>query len=132
MAGSRLDVPHVPPAHLDVVGEELGRLGYTVVPHGADLCVRLPLLCSVRLRAEKDGIRFIAKFGPFGRSGGLLVTTAASTALVAGTAFGFGLSPVTLVATFVGLGALITDACRFIVTEGCLTRLQQLISRSRD
>lgn len=111
------------------IEEKLDRFGYVVVPHGADLCVRLPLLCSVRLREESGRIRLIPKFGPFGRSSGLLVTAGVSTAAVAGTALAVGLAPVTLVVGFAGVAALVVDACRFIVTEGCLTRLQSLIGR---
>ena len=100
-----------------------------VVPHGADLCVRLPLLCSVRLREESGRIRLIPKFGPFGRSSGLLATAGVSTGAVAGTALAVGLAPATLIVGFAGIVALIVDACRFIVSEGCLTRLQTLIGR---
>ena len=111
------------------IEEKLERLGYVVVPHGSDLCVRLPLLCSVRLREESGRLRLIPKFGPFGRSSGLLVTAGVSTAAVAGTALAVGLAPATLVVGFAGVAALVVDACRFIVTEGCLTRLQSLIGQ---
>jgi len=39
-----------------------------------------------------------------------------------------GATPVTLCVGFLGIVALIHDACRFVLTEGCLTRLQQLIA----
>ena len=110
------------------IEKELDQLGYVVVPHGADLCVRLPLLCSVRLRQEAGRVRFIPKFGPFGRSSGLLVTTVASTTLVGIAAFTIG-APAAIAVGFVGMAALTLDACRFIVTEGCLTRLQHLLDR---
>jgi hypothetical protein len=35
-----------------------------------------------------------------------------------------------LLVAFLGVVALAHDACRFILTEGCLTRLQQLIASS--
>jgi hypothetical protein len=117
-------------APLVPIEQRLQRLGYIVVPHGTDLCVRLPLLCSVRLREESGRIRFIPKFGPFGRSSGLLVTAAASTAIVTAAAAAFGIGPVTVAVAFAGIAALATDACRFVVTEGCLTRLQNLLDRA--
>jgi len=117
------------PARLAPVEEKLHQMGYVVVPHGSDLCVRLPLLCSVRLRQEEGRIRLIPKFGPFSRSSGLLTTAGVSTAAVAGTALAVGLAPVTVIVAFAGIAALSIEACRFVVTEGCLTRLQNLIDR---
>jgi len=100
-----------------------------VVQHGDDqICVRLPLISSVRVRHEEGRFRFTPQFGPFRRSGGFLFTSLVSSAAVAGTAFAAGLAPVTLVAGFLGVMAIAHDACRFIVTEGCLTRLQQVIA----
>ena len=111
------------------IEHRLRQLGYVVVPHGADLCVRLPLLCSVRLRRESGRIRFIPKFGPFGRSAGVLVTAGVSTAIVTSTALTLAFAPATFAVAFAGMAALIVDACRFIVTEGCLTRLHSLVDR---
>lgn len=109
---------------------ELEHLDYVVVPHGDHICVRLPLISSVRIRHSEGRFRFVPQFGPFRRSGGLLFTSGVSTAVVAGTAFALGAVPLTLVAGFLGVIALAHDACRFVLTEGCLTRLQQLISSS--
>lgn len=107
---------------------ELEHLDYVVVPHGDHICVRLPLISSVRIRHEGDRFRFTPQFGPFRRSGGLLLTSGVSVAAVAGAAFTVGLAPLTLVVAFLGVMALAHDACRFVITEGCLTRLQQIIA----
>lgn len=112
------------------LSEELDRLGYKVVSHGDHICVRLPLFSSVRVRVADDRFRFSAQFGPFGRSGGLLFTSAIAAVAVGGVALTFGAAPVTLLAGFLGIVALAHDACRFVVTEGALTRVQQLISTS--
>jgi len=109
---------------------QLEQLDYVVVPHGDHICVRLPLISSVRIRHEDDRFRFTPQFGPFRRSGGLLFTSGVSAAAVAGAAFAVGLAPVTLVVGFLGVMALAHDACRFVITEGCLTRLQNLIAAS--
>jgi hypothetical protein len=37
---------------------------------------------------------------------------------------------VALLVAFLGMVGLAHDACRFVLTEGCLTRLQQLIASS--
>ena len=107
---------------------ELEQLDYVVVPHGDHICVRLPLLSSVRIRHDGDRFRFTSQFGPLRRSGGLLVTSGVSAAAVAGAAFAVGLAPLTLVVGFLGVIALAHDACRFVITEGCLTRLQSIIA----
>jgi hypothetical protein len=109
---------------------QLEQLDYVVVPHGDHICVRLPLISSVRIRHSDDRFRFTPQFGPFRRSGGLLFTSGVSVAAVAGAAFAVGLAPLTLLVGFLGVTALAHDACRFVVTEGCLTRLQNLIAAS--
>lgn len=114
---------------MDVLSEELGRLDYVVVTHGDYFCVRLPLLTSVEVHHTPErGFRFIPQIGPFRRSVGLFLTSGVATAAVAGSALELGAAPVTLVVGFLGILALIHDACRFVLTEGCLTRLQQLIA----
>ncbi len=122
-------------SHLDPVlvelSQELDRLGYKVVPHGDHLCVRLPLFASVRIRFDGERYRFTPQFGPFGRSGGLLVTSAVAATAVGGLALAVGAAAPTLIAGFLGVVALAHDACRFVITEGALTRLQQATSFSK-
>jgi hypothetical protein len=60
----------------------------------------------------------------------LLFTSGVSTVAVGGAAFAFGAAPLTLLVAFLGIVGLAHDACRFVLTEGCLTRLQQLIASS--
>ncbi|HKR09993.1 MAG TPA: hypothetical protein VJS39_12440 [Gemmatimonadaceae bacterium] len=114
---------------LAVLSNELQRLDYTVVNHGDFVCVRLPLISSVRIHHGPDGhFRFVPQVGPFNRSTGLFVTSGISVGAVGAAALMVGLAPLTFVLGFLGIVALAHDACRFAVTEGCLTRLQQLIS----
>jgi len=115
------------PALTELFGE-LDRLGYKVVSHGDHLCVRLPLFASVRVRHFEGRFRFSPQFGPFGRSGGLIFTSAVTAAAVGGVAVAAGVSALTILVGFVGVVALAHDACRFVITEGALTRLQQLAS----
>jgi len=115
---------------LDLLRDELERLDYVVVHHGEHICVRLPLLSSVVVRHSEGRFRFIPQFGPFRRSGGLLLTSGVSAVAVAGSAFAFGVAPLTLLVAFLGMVGLAHDVCRFVLTEGCLTRLQQLIASS--
>jgi hypothetical protein len=113
---------------LTELSNELDRLGYKVVSHGDHICIRLPLFSSVRVRRTDDRFRFSAQFGPFGRTGGLLFTSGITAALVGGVAFALGITAPTILVGFLGVVALAHDACRFVITEGCLTRLQQLVA----
>ena len=115
---------------LGALRAELERLDYVVVDHGQHICVRMPLLSSIVITHPKGRFKFVPQFGPFRRSGGLLFTSSLSTAAVAASAFTFGVAPLTLLVGFLGIVALAHDACRFVLTEGCLTRLQQLIASS--
>lgn len=117
-------------ADLNLLRDELERLDYVVVQHGDHICVRLPLVSSVRIRHADGRFRFVPQFGPFRRSGGLLFTSGVSATAVGAAALTFGAAPLTLMVGFLGMVALAHDACRFVLTEGCLTRLQQLIASS--
>jgi hypothetical protein len=115
---------------LDLLRNELERLDYVVVHHGDHICVRLPLIASVVVRHADGRFRFVPQFGPFRRSGGLLLTSGVSATAFGAAALAFGAAPLTLMVGFLGMVALAHDACRFVLTEGCLTRLQQLIAAS--
>ena len=111
------------------LSEELDHLGYNVVSHGDHVCVRLPLFSSVRIRRVGEHFRFAPQFGPVGRTRAFLFTSALTLGAVGVSAVTLGTSPTTLILGFLGVVALAHDACRFIVTEGALTRLQQLLTR---
>jgi hypothetical protein len=113
---------------LAVLSDDLEKLDYVVVNHGDFICVRLPLISSVRIHHSDERFRFVPQVGPFNRSTGLFVTSGISVAVVAAAALTIGLAPLTFVLGFLGVVAVAHDACRFAVTEGCLTRLQQLIA----
>ena len=117
-------------ADLELLRAELERLDYVVVQHGDHVCVRLPLVSSVRIRHTDDRFRFVPQFGPFRRSAGLLLTSGVSFATVTASALAYGSAPLTLLVAFLGMVALAHDVCRFVLTEGCLTRLQQLVASS--
>ena len=106
--------------------QTLDRLGYVVVPHGDHLCVRLPLLASVRIYSSNGRVRLVSRFGPFGRTSGVLATGAVGVAAVAGALALLG-PPVALVAAFLGVAGLAHDGYRFVLTESCEARLQQLL-----
>ena len=107
--------------------QTLDRLGYVVVPHGDHLCVRLPLAASVRVYSSNGRLRLVSHFGPFGRMTAVLVTGVVGVAALAGTLTTLGLGPAALVVAFLAVVGLAHDGYRFVLTESCVTRLQQLL-----
>ena len=107
--------------------QTLDRLGYVVVPHGDHLCVRLPLGASVRIYSSTGRVRLVSRFGPFGRTTGVLATAAAGVGVLAAALATFGLGPGALIAGFLGMVGLAHDGYRFVLTESCASRLQQLL-----
>jgi hypothetical protein len=115
---------------LRALSEDAARSGHVVVPHGDHICVRLPLLASVRVRVDGDGLRFSAQFGIVERSRALLGTFAIGTAgvvLAAATAA----TPVVVAVSAGAVLAGLYDTCRFVLTESCITRLQLLWAAHR-
>ena len=110
----------------------LDRHGYVVVPHGDHLCVRLALFSSVRVYDRGGRIELKPRFGPLGRTGGLLATSVIATVAVAAIALAEGPSPLTAIVAFAGVVGLAHDACRFVVTRAThLIDNAQVLARCR-
>jgi hypothetical protein len=105
---------------------ELEELGYVVVPHGDHLCVRLPQFASVRVKLLPDGVQFVPQFGPLRRHHSSALTLGGASAAVAAALALTGVGALALGAAFVGTMLAARDVGRYIVTEGCVTRLQLL------
>jgi hypothetical protein len=105
---------------------ELEELGYVVVPHGDHLCVRLPQFASVRVKLRPDGLQFVPQFGPLRRDHSSALTLGGASAVVAAALALTGVGAVALGAAFIGAMLAARDVGRYIVTEGCVTRLQLL------
>ena len=119
--GSSLLVPE-----LAAFRAELEALGYVVVPHGDHLCVRLPQFASVRVRLREGALQFVPQFGPFRRQHSTALTLGGSSAAVVGALALTGVGPIALAAAFIGVMLAARDVGRYVVTEGCVTRLQLL------
>lgn len=105
---------------------ELEALGYVVVPHGDHLCVRLPQFASVRVRVREGALQFVPQFGPFRRQHSTALTLGGASAAVVGALAFIGAGPIALGAAFIGVMLAARDVGRYVVTEGCVTRLQLL------
>ena len=105
---------------------DLEELGYVVVPHGDHLCVRLPQFASVRVRLRDGNLQFVPQFGPLRRQHSSALTIGGASAVVVGALALTGVGAVALGAAFVGVMLAARDVGRYVVTEGCMTRLQLL------
>jgi hypothetical protein len=105
---------------------DLQELGYVVVPHGDHLCVRLPQFASVRVRLRDGALQFVPQFGPLRRQHSSALTLGGASAAVVGALALTGVGALALGAAFVGVMLAARDVGRYVVTEGCVTRLQLL------
>ena len=105
---------------------DLEELGYVVVPHGDHLCVRLPQFASVRVRVRDGTLQFVPQFGPLRRQHSSALTLGGASAVVVGALALTGVGALALGAAFVGVMLAARDVGRYVVTEGCVTRLQLL------
>ena len=105
---------------------DLEDLGYVVVPHGDHLCVRLPQFASVRVRLRDGALQFVPQFGPLRRQHSSALTLGGASAVVVGALALTGVGALSLGAAFVGVMLAARDVARYVVTEGCITRLQLL------
>jgi hypothetical protein len=105
---------------------DLEELGYVVVPHGDHLCVRLPQFASVRVRLRDGTLQFVPQFGPLRRQHSSALTLGGASVAVVGALALTGVGAIALGAAFVGVMLAARDVGRYVVTEGCITRLQLL------
>src|SRR5919109_3760050 len=105
---------------------DLEALGYVVVPHGDHLCVRLPQFASVRVRLRNGTLQFVPQFGALRRQHSSALTLGGASAAVVGALALTGVGALAIGAAFLGVMLAARDVGRYVVTEGCMTRLQLL------
>jgi hypothetical protein len=104
---------------------ELEHQGFVVVNHGDYICVRLPLVASVRIHLNAGHLHFEPRFGTLSRGMSLVVTPITALLLVAGVGAVASI-PATILAAFVGALTVLYEVSRVVMTEGAMTRLQLL------
>lgn len=109
---------------------ELERAGNVVVPHGDHICVRLPMLASVRVYVDGDRLRLDPQLGPFRRAHALALTLITATVAGVGGFLIMGVDPAAFAVAFAGVGAMFADLSRVVLTESCMTRVQLAWSTS--
>lgn len=104
---------------------ELERQGFVVVGHGDYICVRLPLVASVRVHLNAGHLHFEPRFGTLSRGASLVVTPITALLVVGGVAAVASI-PAAILAAFVGALTVLYEVSRVVMTEGTMTRLQIL------
>jgi len=117
-------IPQLHPA-LSEFRAELERLGFVVVCHGDYICIRLPLVASVRVRLNGAQLHFEPRFGMFSRGTSLVITPTVAMLAVAGVA-SVASVPTAIVVATAGTFTVLYDLARLVMTEGAMTRLQLL------
>jgi hypothetical protein len=109
-------------------GRQLEAVGMVAAVHADHLCVRLPLLASVRVRYDGDRLSLEPRFGAVSRTVAVMSTVGSVSALLVGmTAAGIAV-PALIAVGALGTLAAAYDVMRFIVTEGAITRVTTLWS----
>jgi hypothetical protein len=109
---------------LEDLRRELTSLGMVVVSYGDRLQVRLATLEHIVVRVDGGVLRCEARVGAvsFVRAMWTLVATTAIgiPALLLGT----GIAPATLAASFLLVASLVFNGTRYLLADGCITRIQ--------
>jgi hypothetical protein len=122
------------PLHPELVSfqRRLEASGTVVAVHADHLCVRLPLLVSLRVRYDGQRLAFDPRFGAVSRMTGTMTTFSVVNVAVVGSAFaGIALPAVVAVCT-VGVLAAAYEGLRYIVTESAITRVALLWGARAD
>ena len=108
-------------------------LGVVAVEHPDHLCVRLPLICSVRVRYDGARLTTEPRFGALGRTRATAVLMGGGATAVGTLLSTRGVTPTTLaVGLLVGLAASY-EVMRYVLTESTVTRVQTLwLARHAD
>ena len=112
-------------AALEALASSLRRHGYTVVPNGNEVEVRLSLLVRVRVTVLDGALRCTTYFGLVERSRAAILTIVAMEAVTIALLLSSGITPLAIAVGFLGVMAGIHECLRFLVSEGALGQIHQ-------
>jgi hypothetical protein len=100
----------------------LDAAGIVAARHADHLCVRLALLCSVRIRYDGQRLSYEPRFGAASRTLATHTAVGVAAAAVGGLALTGAAVPIVVTAGTLGVLAVAYDAMRYLVTESAITR----------
>jgi hypothetical protein len=114
--------------HPELLGfqRRLESSGMVVAAHGDHLCVRLPLLISLRVRYDGERLSFDPRFGAASRGTATVATFGVMNAAVVGAALSGVALPLVVAVGSIGAMAAAYEGLRYIVTESAITRVALL------
>jgi hypothetical protein len=104
----------------------LDAAGIVAARHADHLCVRLALLCSVRIRYDGQRLSYEPRFGAVSRTLATHATFVAAAAAVGGLALTGAAVPIVVMGGTLGVLAVAYDAMRYLVTESAISRVTLL------
>ena len=108
------------------LGRQLESVGIVAAVHADHLCVRLPLLSSVRVRYDGERLSFDPRFGVLSRTKAVVGALGSVSALIVAITVSGTAVPVLVAAGSLGALAAAYDVMRFIVTESAIVRVTTL------
>jgi hypothetical protein len=114
--------------HPELAGFErrLEAAGMVAAVHADHLCVRLPLLASVRVRYDGARLSFEPRFGAASRTVATISTFGSVSALLVGMTLAGIAAPALVAVGAFGALASAYDVMRYVVTESAITRVTML------
>ena len=104
----------------------LDAAGVVAARHSDHLCVRLDLLCSVRVRYDGQRLRCEARVGLVSRGLATVATFGIAAGAVAGAALLGAALPIVVTAGTLGALAAGAETLRYLLTEATITRVTLL------
>lgn len=116
--------------HPELVSFErrLQEAGVVAALHADHVCVRLPLLTSVRVRYDGARLTFDPRFGASSRTASTATAFVAASSVIVGMAVVGTDLPVLMAAGTISVLASAYDVMRYIVTESAISRVMLLWS----
>ena len=110
---------------LDALATLLRRHGYTVVPNGGEIELRIAFLIRIRVSVRDSALNCRTYFGFVERTRAAVLTTTVAMLVTMFVLHSSGITPITLSIGFIGLMAGVYECLRFIASEGALAQIHQ-------
>lgn len=104
----------------------LEEIGEVAALHSDHLCVRLPLLCAVRVRYDGSRLRCEPRFGATSRTAATAMSFAAAAAAVGGLLLADVAMPALITGGLLVVLATAYNVMRYVISEAAVTRVSLL------
>jgi hypothetical protein len=113
-------------AELSEFQRRLESSGAVVAAHADHLCVRLPMLISLRVRYDGERLSFDLRYGIVSRAVATTGVLVAANAVIVGAVVTGAALPVVVAVSAIGVLAGVYETMRYVVTESAISRVALL------